>query len=259
MRLLFVFLVLLILGSCNINNDLMLKTPKDYEFDTPPDSADTEYTIGVNDIIQFRLFSNDGFKIIDLTATTETSEGNNRGGLMLNNRNTLSYLVHADSIIRLPVLGDVKIAGLTLRESEDTLSAMYSEYYIDPFVQVNILNKRAIVFPGSGGNASVVPLPNNNTTLMEVLAQAGGISGRGKAARIKIMRRVQDKREIYLIDLSTIEGLKHVDMIIQANDYIYVEPVPEIAREILADVTPIVSIISSAIVVYTSLRLIQGN
>lgn len=53
---------------------------------------------------------------------------------------------------------------------------------------------------------------------------------------------------MYKFDLSTIDGLKYTDFIVQANDYIYVEPVPELGKEILQEVAPIVSLITSAAV-----------
>ena len=71
------------------------------------------------------------------------------------------------------------------------------------------------------------------------------------------MRKVDCKRVIYGIDLSTIDGLKYVDMIVQANDYIYVEPTPDIGRQVAASVVPIVSLISSAIVVVTAFTLFK--
>jgi polysaccharide export outer membrane protein len=118
-------------------------------------------------------------------------------------------------------------------------------------VQVQVQNKRIVVFPGNGSNAVVLTLENNNTTLMEAIAMAGGITQRGRAAKIKLIRKVDGERKVYLIDLSTIDGLKYVDMIVQANDYIYVEPVPQIGNEILRDVAPIVSLITSAVLIYT--------
>lgn len=224
----------------------MLRTPKDYVYDTPSDTAAEEYIIAANDIVTFQLFTNEAYRLLDMTAGTESDS---RIGLM-NQRSLLSYPVDQFGFIRIPIIDSFKIAGHTVREAELLLEELYGEFYVDPFIQVTVANRRAIVFTGEGSGASVVPLTNNNQTLMEVLAQAGGIAQRGRAARIKIMRKVDDKREIYLIDLSTIQGLDYVDMIIQANDYIYVEPVPEIGREILADIAPVLSIVSSAFVIY---------
>ena len=124
-------------------------------------------------------------------------------------------------------------------------------------MQLTLTNQRVIVFPGDGSDAKVIPLVNSNTTLMEAIAQAGGITDRGKANTIKLMRKTKEKREIYLIDLSNIEGLKYTDMIVQSNDYIYVEPNPRLAREVVAQITPFVTVLSSFVIVLTVLNRIN--
>jgi polysaccharide export outer membrane protein len=68
---------------------------------------------------------------------------------------------------------------------------------------------------------------------------------------------MEDKRDVYLIDLSTIEGLKYADLIVQANDIIYVEPVPEIGRELVKDIAPIVSLLSSVWLIYITFQNLQ--
>ena len=53
------------------------------------------------------------------------------------------------------------------------------------------------------------------------------------------MRRSEiGKREIYKIDLSTINGIKEADMIVQGNDYIYIDYKPRIASSILGEIGP---------------------
>jgi polysaccharide export outer membrane protein len=86
---------------------------------------------------------------------------------------------------------------------------------------------------------------------MEAIAQAGGITERGKSNTIKLMRRENGERKVYKLDLSTVEGLKYVDMVVQANDYIYIEPNADIAKETVKEVAPIVSILSSALIIFT--------
>ena len=247
-----------LLTGCGINSNFMLRTDKDYEFDEPPLDLQNEYRISIDDVIQFRLFANDGFQIIDMTSgTSENGEGSRTNMQIFNPRNNMNYRVDRDSTVKLPILGRISLAGFTPREAEDTLEALYSQHYIDPFVQVSISNKRVMVFPGNGGVAQVIQLTNNNTTLMEALALAGGITTRGRAKRIKVIRRNEAEREVYLIDLSTIDGLSQAEMIVQANDYIYVEPVPRISEGILREIAPIVSIISSAAVVISVINSVQ--
>lgn len=229
--------------SCGINSSLMLKANKEYVYDELNiDSANqskNEYIIGLDDVLQFQFYTNKGIKVLDLASGTETTKSNVN--------NILKYVIGSDSLIKLPYLEQVNIVGKTIREAETHLEMLYSGFYVDPFVQISVTNKRVIVFPGTGGEAKVVYLENNNTTLMEAIGLAGGIQDRGKASTIKLYRKENGKRKVYLIDLSTIEGLQYTDLVVQNGDYIYVEPVPQYIRESLKEVTPIISIVSSTI------------
>ena len=53
------------------------------------------------------------------------------------------------------------------------------------------------------------------------------------------------------VNLSVIEGLKYADMIVQDNDYIYIEPKEQVGQESLKVIAPIVSLVSSALVIIT--------
>jgi len=243
-------------SSCTINSHVMLKTPKDYVFDTPPEKPIDEYIISVNDILQFRLFANGGFQLIDIAGG---QTGSISQSAVFSQRNTINYVVQTDSLARLPILGIVNIVGKTISEGEAFLQKEYAKFYVDPFVILTITNKRVIVFPGTGSSAQVVSLSNNNTTLIEVLALVGGISPNSKASRIKIVRQTKVKKDVYLVDLSTIEGIQAGSMIVQANDIIYVEPNPNLAREALGDITPIVSLLSSALFIWATLTTIKNT
>jgi polysaccharide biosynthesis/export protein len=239
--------IILSLGSCTINRNVMFRTDHDYAFNTPADSLlNEEYRINVNDLILLRLFSNGGAAMLDITAGTSDS----RQFAVFPNT---TYLVERDGYIELPEIGEVMVLDMTLNEAERHVESLYANFYNDPFAIVEVVNKRVIVFPGNGGTAAVVPLTNRNTTVIECLAQAGGVTLRGNARRIKLIRTTNFKNEVYLMDLSTIEGIKYANMLVQANDVIYVEPVPEIAGEILKDVAPFVTLVSGVALIYAIL------
>lgn len=241
--------IILSLQSCGVNSNVMFKTAKgETNSDSIPMHPTEDYRISVDDKLTFNLATNKGASII-----------NNMSGVNETQRvpqNIVEYVVRQNGQVELPVVGMVHVEGLTIAQCEDTLVKLFSSYQ-DPFVQVKVTNQRVIVFPGNGSDAKVIPLLNANTTLMEALAQAGGITERGKANTIKLMRKVNGERKVYVMDLSTIEGLKYVDMIVQANDYIYVEPTPELAKEISQDVVPIVSLLSSAIIIFSAISLFK--
>ena len=69
--------------------------------------------------------------------------------------------------------------------------------------------------------------------------------------KIKLIRKEKGDVKVYLLDLSTIEGVQYVNSVVQANDIIYVEPTAELAKEILRDLTPVLSLLSSLLVIYS--------
>ena len=243
-----IIFLLLLLNSCGVNSDLMFKTPKDYQFDTPENLTDEKYKISPGDIIQFTLYANNGFKIIDLSSL---GAGSSNANTRIDNRTLdIKYFVQDDGYVKIPSLLETKISGLTVFEAEKYLEEKYSKYYIDPFVILRVTNRRVIVSTGGGGTAKVVTLKNVNTRLIEALAEAGGIVDRGKAKEVKVIRNVEGKQEVYMIDLSTIEGIDAANMIVQANDIIYVTPTPQIAAEVLKDITPILTLFTSIVAAY---------
>lgn len=239
----------LLVGSCGINSHIMFKSPKgEYAVldSLPLRYQDLDaYQIGVDDKITFSLSTNDGAKLVEGISSIGTGEAGT-GGF------SPEFVVGRDSTVELPVLGRVKMAGLTIPEAEDFLEKSFAKTYQNPFVQLKVTNQRVIVFPGEGGDAQVIALQNNNTTLMEVIAQAGGLPTRAKAKVVKLIRKEGDERKIYTIDLSTIDGLKYADVVVQSNDYVYIEPKAQLVRESLKELTPVLTILTSLIVITTT-------
>lgn len=253
------FLVLILLTSCGVNSDIMFKS-KDHEVitDDIPIAPEEAYRFAPEDKFIFTLFVNDGKRIIDLVSGADSQEGG--GSQRLGMNVSIDYWIRPDGKVDLPVVGDVKLEGLTLKESQDLLAELYKkEGYNNPYVQMKVTNRRVLVFPGSGGEAKVVPIINNNTTLLEAIALAGGLSERGRAKKVKIMRNTSEGRKVYQVDLSTLEGLKYADMIVQANDYIYVQPSRQLAREVLSEIVPVLSALTSTAFLITVLLRLQQD
>ena len=254
-RFFFISIILFAVSSCQINSDLMFKTPKNYEFDQPVEVTYEEYKLSPNDIITFYLYTNDGFMIIDLQSMGGFGPNSNA---RVNITIQVKYLIETDGYVKLPTLRRVKLAGLTIDEAEAFLEQEYSRDYIDPFVIVRVVNRRVIVSTGAGGKSTVVELQNANTRLIEALALAGGINDRGKAKEIKLIREYEDSLQVFKFDLSKIEGVEAASMIVQANDIIYVEPAPQLASEALQQWLPVLTLFTSIVAAY-ALVVSLGN
>ena len=236
---------------------MMFKTPKDgsFKYDSIPMRPYEDYKISIDDKLAFDLNTNGGKNLIEaLTQTSVEGSGRGSGNGINNNINNREFLVKSNGTVDIPIIGDLYVVGLTVQQCEDTLENLFKDQYQAPYIQLKVTNRRCVVFSGNGNSASIVPLQNANTTLLEVLAATGGISQRGNARLVKVFRKVKEKREIYLIDISTIDGLKYADMVIQGNDYIYIEPRSRIIMGAIAEFAPISSLISSFAVIYTLIK-----
>lgn len=232
---------LLMLVSCRVvNPSQMLRTGAGYEYAQYPDSVSDEYRIAPDDVISFMILPNKGEKIIT-SATDASGQGAAGGG------SAQVYVIESDGFAKLPMIGSTKLGGLTRREAEKLLEEKYSAYINNPYVQLQVDNRRVFVFRG-GDMSSVIKLTNQNTTLFEVLAQSGG-TNESKAHRIKLIRRVNNEPQIYLIDLSRVENMDQGNIVLQSNDVIYITPRDRVPERIMAAVAPYLSLLATALAV----------
>ncbi|MCC7332422.1 MAG: polysaccharide biosynthesis/export family protein [Flavobacteriales bacterium] len=235
-----IVILILALYACNINPSIMMRTKKGYPYDTNPKDSTTEYRIQPSDILEFQLYTNEGTRLIDLTALSTNPE--NRITTLINP----TYLVEYDGNCKFPVIGRLNIKEKTIKELEVILQEEYAKYYIKPFVQIHVLNRRITIFTGIG-KAQVFTLKNENTTLIEALGAVGGLSKDAKAHRIKLVRGNLKNPKVYLFNFKYMEGIKDADFVLKANDIIYVEPRRNILGEAVSDIAPIVSLLTSTI------------
>ena len=253
---LFIFSAVLNSSCRNINSNILFKIPKgdDFKYDSIPLVPEENFKVAPGDRFSFIFGTNDGEKIIlSQSGVQNTTNGNNQNSSVAfqNSQRQITYLVRQDGTSNLPVLGVISVAEKTIVQLEEEIRLLLSENYINPFVQIRVTNQRVIIFPGKG-DAQVVVITNANTSLLEAIALAGGIRNEGRANSIKLMRKTKTgKREIYKIDLSTIDGLNHAQMIVQSNDYIYVDFKPRFASAFLAEVTPWLSLLTTALLTYS--------
>lgn len=243
------FIGLLVSSCANINSNAMFKIPKgeDFKYDSLPLNPNDDYRLGPGDRFSFIFGSNQGERIVfNQSGISELVDDAN---LMRNqNINRVDYLVRQNGEAELPLVGQLYVKGLTVVQLEDTITAILSKNFISPYVQIKITNQRVMIFPGKG-LAQVVYLQNTNTSLLEVIALAGGIPDEGKAKSIRVMRRANGRREIYHVDLSTISGLKEAEMVVQGNDYIYIDYKPRFATSVFREVGPWLTLLTTSLAV----------
>ena len=251
---LIIITTILMLDSCTINSNRMLKAPRGFAYDNiETELNEIEYKINVNDQLTFQLYTRNGSQLVDMY-TQNTKEENILRLMQFQNIGSL-YLVREDSLIDFPIIGNYNIVGKTIREAEIYLKKLYSKFYVDPFIVLGVNTKRVFLFKGNtNGDASVVPLTFNNMTLFEVIASAGGIGQKNSSKKIKIIRKTNDGDKIFNVNLSTIEGIKYGNMIMQSHDVIYIKPNFNVDLTVFQGFQSIFTIISSISILLLTLN-----
>lgn len=239
----FVCTVCVMLTSCaSYRQNVMFKTDG-AGLRTEAAKAEANYAIRKGDVLDLRVFTNKGELIIDPNYSVTGTLTLPNNGALNNPRNNVSFIVQEDGSVELPMVGSASLAGLTQSQADELLSRKYSEYYKEAFAVCRVLSRRVTVLGGMKGG-EVVPLPYENMSVIEVIGLAGGLPQNSKAQNIRLIRGDLKNPQVQVMDLSTIEGMKAANLRVEPNDIIYIEPVRRGFRESLADVSPVISIVS---------------
>ncbi len=220
----------------------MFKLGEEDEIRQAVEKAEGNYIIEPNDWLKINLFTNEGEQLID--PNFESLGQSNISFQQQQRRDQFVYLVQINGVIKLPMIGEVEVAGLTINEAEKKLEDLFDEFYKGSFVKLVFQNKRVIVL---GTQNMVVPIENENTQLPEVLALVGGVSFGAKSQNIKIIRGDLQNPQVFVIDMSEVGAMRKSMVTIYPNDIIYIEPWRRPWQETLRDISPILSLTSSVI------------
>ena len=143
--------------------------------------------------------------------------GNNR-----ENPGLKTYLIDNNGYIDFPVLGKIKMAGLSRTEANNKLVSGISEYIKNPSVNLRIENYKVSVL-GEVGKANTYNIGHERLTLLEALAMAGDITAYGVRNNILIIRESQGKKTFNRVDITKAEFLNSPFYYMAQNDIVYVE------------------------------------
>ena len=133
------------------------------------------------------------------------------------------YLVDKNGAINFPVLGTVKLAGLTKEQATSKMVTEIKQHIKDPTVNIRFLNFRITVI-GEVNRPSSFTIPTERVNLVEALALAGDMTPYGKRENVLIIREADGVRSTTRVDLNDKAVLNSPYYYLQQNDILYVEP-----------------------------------
>lgn len=135
-----------------------------------------------------------------------------------------SVVVNPDGTISMPLLGAVRVAGMTTTDLVTMLRReLGARYLVDPQVAVNITEapSRTITVEGAVGQPGVYPL-QYNTTLLSALALAQSPSRVARLSDVAVLRTIRGERYLAVFDVSMIRSGRTVDIRLQPSDTVIV-------------------------------------
>lgn len=224
MRIIYFLLVLVVVG-CGSGRDLVyLSNLEESDLNTanaitnvvtPTIQPDDLLSITVNSLsTESNMLFNQGVlgtlgsKVSDGGKASETIEG---------------YLVDEQGYINFPVVGPVKLGGLTKVEATDTIQSILGRDYIkNPTVNIRFLNFKITVI-GEVKNPSVITIPTEKINILEAISMAGDMTVVGKRENVLIIREVDGTRKFIRLNLNDKALVQSPEYYLRQNDIVYVE------------------------------------
>lgn len=146
-------------------------------------------------------------------------------GTLSGQQRVLGYLVDSNGQIDFPVLGKIKVEGLTRMQLTELIKdkLMKSDLLKDPIVTVQFLNYKISVM-GEVARPGSFNISGDRITLLEALSMAGDLTIYGKRDRVAVIREKDGIRTILYHDLRSADIFKSPCYYLQQNDIVYVEP-----------------------------------
>ncbi|MDO6491489.1 MAG: polysaccharide biosynthesis/export family protein [Cellulophaga sp.] len=135
----------------------------------------------------------------------------------------VDYLVDLEGMIDFPILGRIKVAGLSPNELRNQLSEKLASYIKDPIINIRLKNFE-VTISGEVNRPGTYAVNGERISIMEALGLAGDLRIKGRRDNILVMRDFNGVRNYIRIDLTSKDAVNSPAFYLTQNDVVYVEP-----------------------------------
>ncbi len=152
------------------------------------DLINFNYKVQTHDIISVRYQS---LTTKEFDFTQQNQQNNNTGSVgSVGGALLIGELVDDKGEIPVPVVGRVKVSGLSVFQIQDTLQQLANRYLEGPIVKVRLLNYRSTIL-GEVNKEGSVTYGNNRVSLMEAIGLAGGLTDLADRTKYNPLDRIE--------------------------------------------------------------------
>jgi len=263
-QLIFIFITTVLISSCVVNkkvqylqhDDVNIKpdvVEKDSIYRTY-ELSDFEYKLQPEDIISVKFYSLtpqefDFFSIKSGTGIAYNQFQNGAASLVN------GYLIDEEGEVEFPVVGSIRISGLTVFEAQNKILKIAKQYLESPVVEVRLLNFRFTLL-GEVKREGTISSLNNRITMLEAIGLAGGFTDFADKANIKIIRQGERKAEVYYLNLLDEKFIQSPYYYMNQNDIIIVPPLKQRPYQIYfgKNLALVISSVSLLLIVFSLIK-----
>jgi polysaccharide export outer membrane protein len=219
-KFLLLYFSLYILSSCVSSKDILYL--QDLNSSTSSSTPGTSTTIKKDDLLKIVVTSENMLSVKSFNQYSNSSLENPNSTTVPNQSS--GYLVNDMGNIEFPIIGTLKLSGLTISEATAKLKDEISAYVVeDVTIDLRILNYKITVL-GEVNVPGTYNLQGNRTTIFQALGYAGDLTIYGNRKTILITREVDGVQLSQVVDLTSKEIMTSEYYYIQQNDIIIVHP-----------------------------------
>ncbi|WP_341221441.1 polysaccharide biosynthesis/export family protein [Polaribacter atrinae] len=214
-----ILFLIMITSSCVSNKDIAY-----FQFDEIEQSKVSnkfETIFKPDDLLQITVSSDDieATKPFNLPAVTYATTTNS----VVGTPQQQSYLIDSKGEIDFPVLGKLKLGGLSREDALQLLKGKLSpDYVAAPTINIKIANFKVTVY-GDVKNPGTFTIPNERVSILDAIGLAGDLNISGKRDNVLVIREENNKKVKYRVNLLSNKTLTSPVFYLQQNDVVYVE------------------------------------
>jgi len=181
-----------------------------------------EIKIQPDDLLTILVSADDAESAVPFNLATAGSSSGTKSNTQ-GQQTMQSYLVDASGSIDFPVLGKLKVSGLSRSELIQLLETKISKYIKKPIINIRLMNFKISV-QGEVNQSGVYPVSSDRVTLIEALTMANDLTIFGKRNNILIIREVDGVKSYNRVDITKADFINSPFYYLAQNDVVYVEP-----------------------------------
>lgn len=205
-----IFCVLLVLSSCRTQNLMYPEVTTSEDSTLFFQASAKEHILKTDDKLNLSIHGHEDLSVGSVYGIYNANEVYGRW-----------LLIDPDGMAALPRLGQTRLAGLTVSQAEDSLTAWYGKWIVNPIVRIRVLNRQISVL-GEVKNPGILNLEKEQNSLTECIARSGDFDFYADKRNVKIVRLVNDTLKSFTVNLTKSDQSLYSRLSVKPGDIVYV-------------------------------------